>query len=456
MRTLGPAFCVLAVILTATAPAHSEPFKLEYRSGDPSERGISPGEREAVPLAALPEGVSLPPNAGVNPFFAKWETPLAKGGFVYLAATKNEENGLYESLFVDTNCDGKLADESPIASIERGPERFAPVDLVFPGQGTDLRYRIAVQVRTVGYMSYPAREVTTLVVQSDCWYEGDVILDGQTYRIALVDGTANGVFDDTSMDLSKVDFIAIGEAGAKTLDHRCMGKYIQIGGKIYHPKPARFGGGIEFLPPEPFTTGTVRVNGEATSLTLASENGELSFDLVDGKAAFPVGKWIPKFWTSTRKDADGASWTLKAVDFPPRTIFEVIDGRESILDTGEPVNARIGWAGEYRGVTDGPMKPVYFFAIGGRIGEVVHVTRNGARPPAPVLRIRSADGAFDETVAFEYGWGSDYTLSWREPPDAKGPFTGSFEFQTPFKMNAEPLTTIDAPPPLKLPDPRLQ
>jgi len=403
MRPHVVGFSILVIILTAGPAARSEQFKLEYRSGDLSARGVSTGQCEAVSLPGPPAGVSLPANAGIEPIFAKWETPLAKDGFVYLAATKKEENGLYESLFVDTNFDGNLADESPIAHAKIGAERFVPVELVFPGHGTDLRYSIAVQVRRVDYLSSPPRTVTTLVVSAACWYEGDVTLDGQTYRIALVDGNANGAFDDASMDPKEADLIAIGAGNRASVKERCVGKYIQVGGKVYHPKPARMGGAVEFLPPEPFATGTVRLTGEAATLTLAGENGELSFDLVEGRAAFPVGKWMPKSWTLSRKDVEGASWTLEAVDFPAKTAFEVGDGRESVLDTGEPVNARTGWAGYSEGVNGGPVKPVYFFAIGGRIGEVVHATRDGKRPPAPVLHIRSADGAYDESVAFKYG-----------------------------------------------------
>ncbi len=403
MKRLLVTFCAAAVLFTSTAPMRAEVFPLQYHSGNPSERGLSVGMCEAVSLAAPPIGLWLPRNAGTDPVFAKWETPLAESGFVYLAATKGPDRR-YESLFVDTDGDGNLADESPVKRNEQGwQDVFGPIELVFPGQGPDLKYSIVVQARTVIYMSFPARNVTSLLVETACWYEGDVTLDGRTCRVLLVDEHCNGVFDDVSMTLEKADSIAIGEGDSEDVRQCCFGKYIQVGGKIYHPIPRRTGEAIEFAPPEPFAAGIVRLTGAATTLRLAGENGDLTFDLVDGKTSVPVGKWIPKSWTLTREDAGGVRWTLEAVDFPAKTAFEVVETAESVLDTGEPVNARTGWAGYSQGVNGAPAKPVYFFAIGGRIGEVMHITRNGSRPPVPVLHIRSDNGAYDESVAFEYG-----------------------------------------------------
>ena len=391
---------VTAIALLVTVSAPAEEFKLEYRSSDnPQSAGIITSSKATTPLPKLPDGVSLPENAGVEPVFAKWQTPLAKEGFVYLAAAKSSETSGYDKVFVDADCDGNLPDESPLSPTDRAGV-FGPVEVVFPRHDVPLRYRIKVAIHSVEFFGRGTHSDTSLNVEPACWYEGNVTLDGKEYRVALVDGTADGSFDDTSMDLSKVDYIAVGDKGSKVLDHRCMGKYIQMGGKIYRPRPPRFGGSIEFVPAEPFATGVVQATHEATSLTLAGENGELSFDLVNRKAQFPVGKWMPKSWALERKDAGGVPWTLEGQGFPAKAVFDITAGTEAALDIGEPVNARVAWAGYFDGEEQ---KPVFAFTMGGRLGEVIHVTRNGARPPAPILRIRSADGAFDESVAFEYG-----------------------------------------------------
>jgi len=395
IRRTGIAFLAFALLAGA---ALGDQFKLEYRSSaDPRSAGIITSSKATTPLPKLPDGVSLPENAGVDPVFAKWQTPLAKEGFVYLAAAKSAERSGYDRVFVDADGDGNLADESPLSPTDRH-NVFGPVEVVFPGHGVPLKFCIKVEVATVAFTGEGMRSETTLNVEPVCWYEGNVTLDGKEYRVALVDGTANGAFDDTSMDLSNVDYIAVGEKGAKDLDHRCMGKYIQMGGKIYHPRPARFGGRIEFLPPEPFATGTVRINGEAASLTLAGENGQLSFDLVNGRAQFPVGKWMPKSWALERKDADGGRWTLDGMDFPSTAVFEVAPRAESAIDIGEPVNATAAWTGFGE-----PGERVFEFAMGGRMGEQVRIGKDDDRAPAPSLHIRSADGSYDRTVSFKYG-----------------------------------------------------
>jgi hypothetical protein len=39
----------------------------------------------------------------------------------------------------------------------------------------------------------------------------------------------------------------------------------------------------------------------------------------------------------------------------------------------------------------------------GRDSERIELTRDGAQPQAPKVRIRSADGAYDRTYSFQYG-----------------------------------------------------
>jgi hypothetical protein len=48
---------------------------------------------------------------------------------------------------------------------------------------------------------------------------------------------------------------------------------------------------------------------------------------------------------------------------------------------------------------------VYSFEqkLEGRHGERITLTRNGSRPPAPKLRIRSRDGTYDQSISFAYG-----------------------------------------------------
>jgi len=400
MRTICVSICLLVALFFGTIVAAGDEFPLEYRvSGQSGMPGVSITPKKAVRVEQLPDGVSLPPDAGVAPVFAKWQTPLAKEGFVYLAVAKTAGRELDDRVFVDTDCDGDLADESPVEPAHRGS--FGPVEVLFPGQGGPIRYHVIVKVER-GHFSGrgPARTYTDLLVESACWYEGKVQVAGKGYECALVDYNSNGTFDDTSMSLGEADRIRIGGSDAEA---KVLGRYIHIDGALYRPRAARDGTSIRFEAAEGVPTGTITVSDKISMLSIAGENGQLDFEVREGLAQAPVGKWVIHGWETRRKDADGVEWQLSGGDVTESSAFEVAEGKTAHIDIGEPVTSTMSMS--QSGPVDDPGRWWRFEETSkGRSGEAGgRILRGGKWAPAPKLRIRNADGSYDETIQFQYG-----------------------------------------------------
>jgi hypothetical protein len=154
--------------------------------------------------------------------------------------------------------------------------------------------------------------------------------------------------------------------------------------------------------PEPAVTegvvcGSVVVPESITQLTADGANGSVAVELDQGVGQLPVGKYRIASWRAERKDEQGAVWTLSGRPFGPAGRFEIMDGARTNLDVGEPIVATV------HGTKIGPKYYSFTQSLQGRLDEGVAVTRGGARPGAPKLRIKNKDGTYDKTFAFQYG-----------------------------------------------------
>jgi len=361
-----------------------------HTSQDPSKSGISYNGLSWIDMEPL-DGVPLPKDPGSDVHAGKWYTPMAKDGFLWLAVGRSAGNSVYDLLFVDSNCDGSLADELPHRPRTAGERQtdFGPIKVLFQTADGPVAYHINVGC-IVCYVS------AHLSVSPACWYEGTVDIAGKEYKCVLVDWNANGTFNDTSMNLDACDQIKLGQDEKPA--SRSLGRYIQVDGKLFCPRVSRDGSSVTFEPAGSVPMGTAVVSGEVRSLRVAGENGDLQFDIENGKARLPAGRWIISEYAIARKDSTGLEWRLHGSVFPLSTVFQVQEGKEAVLDVGgEPV--RVSIRATKRG-TD------YQFAemLRGRLGEVINISREGyGGAPAPVLRIRNADRSYDKTLMFEYG-----------------------------------------------------
>jgi hypothetical protein len=143
--------------------------------------------------------------------------------------------------------------------------------------------------------------------------------------------------------------------------------------------------------------GTVRLADNITSMVIHGQNGTSARKVENGVIKLPVGEYRVPSWTIARTDDTGARWEMIGMLPPGRSrVFATGRDAEPTLPFGEPVYCTI--EARRKG-------SVYSFEqrLEGRHGERITLTRNGSRPPAPKLRIRSRDGTYDQSLSFAYG-----------------------------------------------------
>ena len=111
--------CLSLVLTVVFAPcgivAAEQEQWLGYRSSAEAAKivGKTPGQNLEL-TSERPQGVSLPEFVGEGQLFGKWKTPMVPAGFLWLAIDKNRNSSLYGQLFIDSDADGSLADETAV------------------------------------------------------------------------------------------------------------------------------------------------------------------------------------------------------------------------------------------------------------------------------------------------------------------------------------------------------
>jgi len=411
------------MILAATVTQAQEAQRLQYRADGQIEKSL--GVYAEVRVRAEPSppaGVALPKFAGDRPLFAKWITPMVPAGHLWLALDQSAKQGVYDRLYVDTNADGSLADETPVVAeraeaatdpnapvaygrkLNQQAARFAPVKVLFPGKDGPIAYHLNVTFHSrvqriiTWTRGVPDREVLLeeLWLTPGGWHEGTVTVGGKTYTCQLADANVNGTFDDVSADEGKADFILI-EGDVRMPLVRTAGRYIQIGGALYHPHPARDGACITFAPAKDVPTGTLRLDVPRAQLTVGGENGLLYLNVVGGKVSAPAGKYRLTAWKIEKADDSGAAWRAESTVIPNEaSVLQVGEGKETPLAVGEPFTCK-GTDTSDRGTHN------LSFRLRGRLDEPVYLYRDGRQAAPPQVRISNADKTYDQAFATEYG-----------------------------------------------------
>lgn len=375
--------------ISAMADAQEEQW-LQYRSSrEPWRFGINLTSRQLEYVNEAPKELEHGEVVSSEARFAAWQTPMAPSGSVWMLIDSSQPGEAPDTIYIDSNADGSLADEKPVTahSSTREFSQFGPLRVVFQGEDGPVTCHVNIA-------SYNHKEYKNVQLTSGGWYEGPVTVAGKRYNCRLVDFNSNGTYDDTSMDFNELDHIYLGESTA--YDRHFAGKYIRIGGALYHPRPARDGAFVVFEPALDVPTGKLALPETTTMLSLGGEGGLLSFEVEGGSVEAPVGTWLVSEWTSTKKDARGATWTMTGAGFASKGAFAVKKGAAVELALGEPVTAKLTAAksGSSWAFTE---------TLHGQLGEKISLLVNGQRPPAPRLRIENEDSSYSRLYTFEYG-----------------------------------------------------
>lgn len=368
----GKTYICLAVwitilILTSAAGAQDEQW-LQYHSEREAMQIVGDMTRSNLKLTSeKPQGVELPDFKTEEPFFTSWSTPMVDSGRLWIAVDRSAEKGRWDQLYIDSNANGHLNDETAIKAYrtEQYYTYFGPVKVVFEGEDGPLTYHLNFMFRESG-------ETRQLYVSPGGWYEGDITVEGAKKYCMLIDYNGNGTFNDKSLNSSQCDRIRIGEKG--TRDTGYVGNYIEINDTLYHTEIARDGAYIMLSKADDVKFGTVRLPDTITEFSAGGENGLFKFKPENAVGSLPVGKYRINSWTIERKDEKGKKWELQGRAFSEKGDFEISEGTEVSLEVGEPITGNL----QVNLNTD---TDNYEFekSVRGPLGEYVTLTRSGQR-----------------------------------------------------------------------------
>ena len=379
------------IVFASAARAQDEQW-LQYHCQREAQRIVGSVVRRAAPRMRtdMPQGVELPQFTSRQQFFTQWSTPMVAGGRLHIALDRTSERGRWDRLFVDSDGDGHLNDETAVTAyrIEQYYTYFGPVKVVFEGEDGPIVYHLNFE------FCDDSQQDRRLHIFSGCWYESDITVAGAKKRCVLTDQNVNGTFDDKSLVPGGCDRIRIGAKSGRGASY--VGNYIDVDGVLYQLEIARDGAYIMLRKAEDVNFGDVRLPEAITEFSASGENGLFTVRPEKGKASLPVGKYRVNYWAIERKDDLGRSWKLRGSSPSDRGSFEINHAKQTQLSIGEPVVSS---------VKAQIAKGVYSFnrVLKGRFGEQIELTRDGPRPRAPKLHIKSKDGKYDRTFSFEYG-----------------------------------------------------
>ena len=331
---------LVVALFTAGAAAEGEQW-LQYRSSaDPSARDASGGYAQLELVSPLPADLVLPKLVSDKPILARWKTPMAPAGFLWVLLDQSKKGGAYDRLFMDTSANGKLGDKSAIAADlgDTGRTGFGPIKITFPGADGPVTYHLSIYNFT-----YSGSQVR-LYAQAACWYEGQVNVGGHMRRCLLVDSNTDGAFDKPGM-IDDPDVVCLdGGQDGKQLAQHYVGKYLQLDGKLYDLEVPREGGWVKFTPDAQVPMASVRLPKGTAAVSLVGAMGHFIFEAPDesGLVRVPAGtKYQFESWTYTRKDEAGKLWTLLGRGTPPEKAFDLSADKEWAAPIGEPLTAAL-------------------------------------------------------------------------------------------------------------------
>jgi len=336
-----------------------------------------------------PADVKMPEFKCEKPYYAQWSSPLAKNGSVWIALDRTNKYGAYDLLYIDSDGDGHLNDQTALKAYRTEQDRswFGPAKVTLIVEDEPIGYHL----NFVFYNSDRRRKVRAY---SGGWYEGAVDVGGAKLHCVLIDRNANGTFDDKSIDFGQCDRIRVGKKLGR--DTRYVGNYIKLSDKLYRLAVARDGAYVKLNPADDVKFGELSLPECVTNFSVVGENGSFVGKMEKGVAKLPVGKYRLDYWAIERKDDKGNNWKLKGRGFGDNGLIEITETGQAKLAVGEPIVANLT-AKENNG------RYSFNQELKGPLGERIELTRNSSRARAPKVHIKSKDSTYDRTFTFEYG-----------------------------------------------------
>ncbi len=311
-------------------------------------------------------------------------------------------------LYLDTNGDGLLSDEKEYVgtwlSVFRltNTYQFGPV---WTAQG-DVR-------AGAGAFHAQCSDGRWLVFYPAFYREGQVVLDGRAYRIAVVDsdfdGRYNKVFvppaetsrqpgcDVFAIDLNSNSKFDYGEPGESEI--MPLSRLVRVNQDCYRIRVAEDGSTVEFRRAEP-AFGVLDVGGKEVRLSLWSDAARQRLTGSGGQWRLPAGRYAVVSLELTETDAAGSRWTFKTSKAGTGRLgdFEIRPGESTSFRVGPPFQIRTS-------MTRGDENALVGFYLEGQAGElyIPGGTRNEKTVPEPEFKIINSSEQVVGSGRFKYG-----------------------------------------------------
>ncbi len=310
-----------------------------------------------------------------------------------------------DRLWVDTNADGDLSDEKPLAGRASEDENsvrrieFPPVTVRVGGAEIALK-PVVVRDRDCGYCFLYLQPATVMA--------GTVRLGGRERSVYLIDESLDGKYTPwTPSGGERQDLLAVDLNGNGTVcedgeeDERLpVPRLAHVGDAWYTVRVADDGSSIEFEKTEP-KFGTLDIGDGSVDLEVTGESGVHHLSRA-GTWRLPAGKYLIDDITASRNDADGKEWRLiqrVGAGIPSRVSFVIDAGKTLTLKLGSPLVLVPEVTREYEEVHIG------LTAIGqaGEHYEPVPCHSDSDGFKMPTVKISNEAGEQLAAAAFEYG-----------------------------------------------------
>jgi len=311
-------------------------------------------------------------------------------------------------LYLDTNGDGLLSDEKEYVGTWLSMFRltntyqFGPV---WTAQG-DVR-------AGAGAFHTQCSDGRWLVFYPAFYREGQVVLDGKAYRIAIVDSDFDGRYnklfvppaensrqaacDVFAIDLNGNSKFNYGEPGDSEI--MPLSRLVRVNQDYYSIHVAEDGGTVEFRRAEP-AFGVLDVGGEEVQLSLWSDAARQRLSGSEGQWRLPAGRYAVVSLELTETDSAGNRWTFKTSKAGTGKLgdFEIGPGESTSFRIGPPFRIRTSMERSGENALVG-------FYLEGQAGElyIPGGTRNGTTVPEPEFKIINGSEQVVHSGRFKYG-----------------------------------------------------
>ncbi|MCX5670180.1 MAG: hypothetical protein NTU94_02515 [Planctomycetota bacterium] len=308
-------------------------------------------------------------------------------------------------LYLDAADRGDLSIVAPITGMVQDMES------VFPAVAFPMGAGAGAATAKMRLMTHARGQM--LWMSAAGYFQGEVTLGGQTYRVALVDANGNGRASDVSglsgddkewhgKDRLAIDRNQDGKFTdtAESVEVQWLSKTVRVRDVYYSVQVAPDASSIRLDEMKP-KIGTLDLPGADVSLVLVSEMGIHALGGGDGKWALPEGEYFTRSFTLSKSDRAGEKWTLSDLStFGALRRFKVLTGETVTLKVGPPLALKVEAA------SGGPGRVTLNLGLAGCGGELYSVgleKAGGVRLPAPKVKILDGSGKVLAEGNSEYG-----------------------------------------------------